>query len=179
MGFESDLSKMEASKLLRELADILDSGSSKELTVSGTKISLPNDVDIEVEYESEDGQSELEIEFKWSDSSSAPKGKFTLFAGKNEQWYFNLKASNGQIILASEGYKSKQGAKSGIESVKTNAQAGNFESRVSSGGQPYFVLKAANHEVIGMSQMYKRKVGRDKGIAAVTKYATEAEVVEI
>ena len=40
---------------------------------------------------------------------------------KNGQFYFNLKASNGQIIGTSEMYNSKQGRDNGIESVKTNA----------------------------------------------------------
>lgn len=30
-------------------------------------------------------------------------GKFSIKEGKNGQYYFNLKASNGQIILSSEG----------------------------------------------------------------------------
>ena len=48
-------------------------------------------------------------------------GKFTLFKGKNDQYYFNLKAANGEIICQSEGYVSKQGAENGIASVKENA----------------------------------------------------------
>ena len=37
--------------------------------------------------------------------------KFEIFQSeKNKQHYFRLKAGNGEIILASEGYVSKQGA---------------------------------------------------------------------
>lgn len=35
--------------------------------------------------------------------------------------YFNLKASNGQVIGKSQMYESQQGRDNGIESVKTNA----------------------------------------------------------
>lgn len=45
-------------------------------------------------------------------------GKFEIFKGKNGNFYFHLKAANGQIIAASEGYTSKQGAQDGIASVK-------------------------------------------------------------
>ena len=31
-------------------------------------------------------------------------GKFEIFLGKNDEFYFRLKAGNGQIILGSEGY---------------------------------------------------------------------------
>ena len=48
-------------------------------------------------------------------------GKFTLFKGQDGQFYFNLKASNGEIICQSEGYVSKQGAENGIASIKRNA----------------------------------------------------------
>ena len=47
--------------------------------------------------------------------------RYTLFQGKDRQYYFNLKAANNQIILQSEGYASKQGALNGIASVKRYA----------------------------------------------------------
>ena len=48
-------------------------------------------------------------------------GKFIISLRTNGQYYFVLKAENGQIILASEGYTSKAGCINGIESVKKNA----------------------------------------------------------
>ena len=44
--------------------------------------------------------------------------KFELYTGKNGQYYFRLKARNGQVILVSEGYSSKSGCENGINSVK-------------------------------------------------------------
>lgn len=38
----------------------------------------------------------------------------------NAKHYFNLKASNGQVIGTSEMYNSKSGMESGIESTKVN-----------------------------------------------------------
>lgn len=40
---------------------------------------------------------------------------------KNKQFYFRLKARNHQVILASEGYKTKASCKNGIKSVQKNA----------------------------------------------------------
>ncbi len=48
-------------------------------------------------------------------------GYYTLFKGKDGQFYWNLKAANHEIICQSEGYTSKQGAEKGIESVRQNA----------------------------------------------------------
>jgi len=48
--------------------------------------------------------------------------KFEVYNDKAGEYRFRLKAGNGQIILASEGYSSKDGCMNGIESVKENSQ---------------------------------------------------------
>ncbi len=50
-------------------------------------------------------------------------GKFEIKEGSGGKFRFNLKAGNGQIILSSESYESKQGAEKGVESVQKNAFA--------------------------------------------------------
>ena len=47
--------------------------------------------------------------------------KFEIYKDKAGEFRFRLKASNGQIIAASEGYVKKDSCKNGIESVKKNA----------------------------------------------------------
>jgi len=53
--------------------------------------------------------------------------KFKIRKSNDDQYYFNLHARNGEIVATSERYKSKQGCKNGIESVKTNAPIANIE----------------------------------------------------
>jgi uncharacterized protein len=43
------------------------------------------------------------------------------FCGKDGQWYFNLKAANGEIVSQSEGYESREAAAKGIEAVAVAA----------------------------------------------------------
>jgi len=50
-------------------------------------------------------------------------GKFEVFIDSKNQYRFRLKAGNGEIIAASEAYKTKDACMNGIESVKTNAPA--------------------------------------------------------
>lgn len=45
-------------------------------------------------------------------------GKFEIFKGSDEQYYFRLKAENGWVIAASQGYTSKQSAQNGIEAIQ-------------------------------------------------------------
>lgn len=47
--------------------------------------------------------------------------RFDRLESKNSKFYFNLKASNGQIIGTSELYESVAARDNGIESVKKNA----------------------------------------------------------
>ena len=47
--------------------------------------------------------------------------KFEIYTDKAGEFRFRLKATNGQIIAVSEGYKALAGCKNGIESVKKNA----------------------------------------------------------
>jgi uncharacterized protein YegP (UPF0339 family) len=47
--------------------------------------------------------------------------KFEVFLGESGEYYFRLRARNGQIIAVSKGYKSKEGCIKGIQSVKENA----------------------------------------------------------
>ena len=107
-------------------------------------------------------------------------GKFVITTRKNGEFQFNLKATNGQVILTSEGYKTKASCLNGIESIKKNSQVEKrFEVKMSSNDKPYFTLKATNGEIIGKSQMYANEVNMKNGIASVMKNAPEAPVVDM
>ena len=47
--------------------------------------------------------------------------KFELYKDKAGEFRFRLKARNGEIIATGEGYKSKDGCKNGIDSIRRNA----------------------------------------------------------
>ena len=103
--------------------------------------------------------------------------KFTIFNGKDGQFYFRLVARNGEPILASEGYTNKSGCENGINSVKENAvKDDQFKRLIASNGEFYFNLVAGNGEVIGKSETYETTQGRDNGIEAVKSTAPNAPV---
>ncbi len=47
--------------------------------------------------------------------------KFEVYEDKAGEYRFRLKATNGQIIATSEGYKTLANCENGVESVKKNA----------------------------------------------------------
>ena len=107
-------------------------------------------------------------------------GKFEIKKDNSGQFRFNLKAGNGQVILTSQTYASKDGCKNGIESVKKNSQDdGQFERKTAKDGSPFFTLNATNGQIIGKSEMYSSKEAMENGIASVKKNAPDADVVEI
>lgn len=62
-------------------------------------------------------------------TNSKDDSKFEKKESSNGKFYFNLKASNGQIIGSSEMYESASGRDNGIESVKTNARDAEMEDQ--------------------------------------------------
>jgi len=107
-------------------------------------------------------------------------GKFEITARKNGEYQFNLKATNGQVILTSQGYKTKATCINGIESVKKNCvDEKRFEKKVAANEKPFFNLLATNGQVIGSSQMYANELNMNNGIASVMKNAPEAEIVDL
>ena len=102
------------------------------------------------------------------------------FLSKNNEYYFRLKAGNGEIILASEGYTTKASCENGIASVQKNASVeGRFEVKEAKNGTHHFNLKAVNGQVIGTSQMYKSESGIKNGITSVGKNAADAKVEDL
>jgi len=107
-------------------------------------------------------------------------GKFEITNRVDTSFMFNLKASNGEIILTSQGYTTKSACQNGIESVKTNSVARKmYKKETASDGSSYFNLTAANSQIIGTSQMYATKQGRDHGIDSVKKNGHKAEIIDL
>jgi len=102
---------------------------------------------------------------------------YDLKKSDSGKFHFNLKAGNGEVILTSEMYNSKDAALNGIASVKTNSPNDDrYQRKKSKSDEPYFVLKAANHEVIGRSEMYSSDSAMENGIASVKKNGPIAKV---
>jgi len=106
-------------------------------------------------------------------------GKFELTKSNKGHFMFNLKARNGQIILTSEQYSSKQAAQNGIAAVVKNARDDSrIERMESKKGQPFFVVKGGNGRIIGSSETYSVPQAMENGIASVMKNALNAQVVD-
>jgi uncharacterized protein YegP (UPF0339 family) len=107
-------------------------------------------------------------------------GKFECYRDKAGEYRFRLKAANSQVVLSSEGYKSKAACMNGIESVKKNCSDPDcFERKTTASGKYRFSLKSTNGQVIGTSQNYKSDSGCRNGMAAIGRAAQGASVVDV
>lgn len=62
-------------------------------------------------------------------TNSQIEARFEKKESSNNKYYFNLKASNGQIIGSSEMYESSSGRDNGIKSVMENAPESTIEDK--------------------------------------------------
>lgn len=61
---------------------------------------------------------------------TAKNPKFEIYQDKAGEFRFRLKATNGQVIAVSEGYKAIASCKNGIESVAKNAPEAAVEEKL-------------------------------------------------
>lgn len=107
-------------------------------------------------------------------------GTFELKNASADQFMFNLKAANGEIIFTSETYVAKAGATHGIAAVRTNASNdARYRRKTSKDEQHYFVLEGANGEPLGRSEMYTSTSAMDRGIASVKANAPTAVLKDL
>lgn len=106
--------------------------------------------------------------------------KYQVFKStKNSQFYFRLNAANGETILGSEGYTSKQGCLNGIESVKIHSPYDRNYDRKDSYQNYTFNLKSNNGEIIGRSENYTTSASRENGIVAVKRDGPHSPIEDL
>ena len=121
-------------------------------------------------------------------------GKFVISETKNGGLKFSLKASNGQVIAASQVYKSEASCRKGIASVVKNAAVAKvedqtvedyevlknpkFEVYTDKAGEFRFRLKAINGQIIATGEGYKKLTSCINGIESIRKNTVDAPIVK-
>jgi uncharacterized protein YegP (UPF0339 family) len=123
--------------------------------------------------------SEKDSEIKNLSSKTAPVGKFAVSTSRGGGNYFNLKATNGQVILTSVMHASLADCNAAIESVREYCtDDSRYERKISADNKPYFNLTSPEGHVIGKSEMYESSAGMENGIASVKKNGITTIVAE-
>ena len=103
-------------------------------------------------------------------------------SSKDSQYWFHLRENgNREIIIAStEGYKTEQGCRNGIDSTKRNAPFDpSYDKFIGRDAKYYFTLRAGNNEPVSRSEGYDTAYNRERGIENCKVEAPKAPVKKI
>ena len=102
---------------------------------------------------------------------------FEIYKDKENKFRFRLRAANGEIICASQGYASRSNCMKGIKSLAKNAKSSTaFKSHENRAGNWRFTVVSGNNKIVATSQSYKDKAGMNRGIKSVTTNAPKLKI---
>lgn len=108
------------------------------------------------------------------------KPKFEILVGKDDKVYFHLKASNGEILVSSRGYKTKSETIHAIASVMRYGQMDRYiVRRESVNGRHFFQIKSPSGRLLAWSETYQQKQGLETGIEAVKRAVSFGRVFDL
>jgi uncharacterized protein YegP (UPF0339 family) len=103
-------------------------------------------------------------------AETVPVGKYVIGKAKSGENYFNLMATNGQVILTSVMYPSLTDCTNGIAAIRESCVDDNmFERKTSSNNKNFFNLKSSDGQIVGKSEMYESATNMEKGISSVKR----------
>lgn len=95
-----------------------------------------------------------------------------------EMYFFELRASNGELLLSSEEYSSYNGLLRGIQTHKTNIAKDNFRISLSKKGFYIFKLLNGKNTLLCMGANYPTRTRCESAIESVKRFAETAVIDE-
>ena len=117
-------------------------------------------------------------------AEEAPK-KGRQYNGKCEVYQdadgyrYRLKASNGEVLVVSESYTTREGVTKAIDAVKRNLETGEVRVFADKRGKFKFKLVSKNYRVLAVSANYSTEKGALRAAESFKKFAVKADVVDI
>lgn len=147
--------------------------SAQRASESFKKFALTADV-VDVEVKDTDEATPITVE-KGEDKDG---GKFE-WEKFNDEFSWDLKASNGQILCQAEGYTSKSGLLNSIDVFKKNVNEGSFKVVKDKNDQYMFKLYTASGRVCAVGESYSSKASAESAANSVCSFINKAELVEL
>lgn len=105
-------------------------------------------------------------------------GKYEVYTDGTSHFY-TLKASNGEVLIKSEAYASKDSVLLAIEAIKRNVEVGTIAVRQDKHGLYQFVLTARNHRTLVMSANYSTEKRAQSASESFKRFASNSPIVEL
>lgn len=120
----------------------------------------------------------VEKEVKTTKSTRVVNGKYEVFTD-GTAYFYTLKASNGEVLIKSEAYSSKETVLAAIVAIKRNISAGSIVIRQDKHGLFQFALVARNHRTLVMSANYSTEARAKSASQSFIRFAETSPVYEI
>lgn len=113
------------------------------------------------------------------EKKNAYSGKWLICKNEDDSYYFELRASNGEKLLASINYTSVSGAKNGIKTHKNNIQKNNIVISQNKKGQYFFKLLNGSKQLLCTGETYPTKTGCESAVESVKRFAETAVITVV
>ena len=105
-------------------------------------------------------------------------GKYEVYTDGTSH-YYTLKASNGEVLIESEAYATRESVLLAIEAIKRNVEVGTISVRQDKHGLYQFVLVAKNHRTLVMSANYSTEKRATSASESFKRFAAISPVIEL
>lgn len=113
---------------------------------------------------------------KAEQTSKRYAGKWVIVTEDDGRLYAYLKASNGEKMLATEGYSSLSGIKSGIDTLKKNIQKDNYAINLDKNGNFVFKIFSGANRLLCVGEGYSTREQCEKAFSSVKRFAATAVI---
>ena len=103
-------------------------------------------------------------------------GKYTISQDSNNEFIWELRASNGEILVSTEGYTTRNGALAGIQNFKDNISTGKFYCSKDKRGTYQFKLYSKIGRVCALGESYDTKARVVSAVSSVLAFYSEATI---
>ncbi len=138
----------------------------------------------EVDEDEEDDPLRDHYDEDETDRIARYKGKWVICRvltddeDSEEMYFFELHASNGEKLLASEEYTTYQGALRGIQTHKSNILNGNLKITLSKKGDYIFKLLSGKNMLLCMGENYPTRARCESALNSTIRFAATAIIDE-
>lgn len=125
----------------------------------------------------DDGKSDdhYEVQILQDDYTLSNNGKFLIYKDDGD-FYYELRANNGQVLCSSQAYASEKSCKEAMENFRKIVYDGNFYIYVDKRKHSFFKLYSNQLRLVMTGETYKTRDAAVSAAKSVLRFAKEAKL---
>ena len=129
-----------------------------------------------IEQNDDDYESIFEVDLLKEKVEQSDKGKYEIVYDKaDDDYYYVLKANNGQVLCSSQAYQNKESCEGAIEMFRKQVYEGDFYIFVDKKGNAFFKLYSSQLRLVMTGETYSTKKLAMSAATSVLKFAAKAK----